>query len=185
MSYGAACPRCASLSYIHTCMPGKTLTCFIAGWTCVKPALMEDDPRYACLCFVGGSDDMLSKVLTTLIELKALLPALMMMSNPFQSASSLTSKQAEAQASDFKAKTAALLLLDTTSTWAAAASTTSSTETAVYGLPAPLGEQADRSCTYSAQGFSTGKNVASIDIKAKQCTFTHLSMCSGAPALWV
>ena len=47
---------------------------------------------------------MLSKVLTTLIEFKALLPALMMMSNPFQSASSLTSKQAEAQASDFKAR---------------------------------------------------------------------------------
>lgn len=62
------------------------------------------DTRYACLCFVGGSDDMLSKVLTTLVELKALLPALMMMSNPFQSAVSLTSKQAEAQASDFKAR---------------------------------------------------------------------------------
>ena len=94
--------------YHHlTCVPAcqeKTLTCFIAGWTCVKPALMEDHPRYACLCFVGGSDDVLSKVLTTLIEFKALLPALMMMSNPFQSASSLTSKQAEAQASDFKAR---------------------------------------------------------------------------------
>ena len=65
---------------------------------------MEDHPRYACLCFVGGSDDVLSKVLATLIEFKALLPALMMMSNPFQSASSLTSKQAEAQAYDFKAR---------------------------------------------------------------------------------
>ena len=65
---------------------------------------MEDHPRYACLCFVGGSDDVLSKVLTALVELKALLPALMMMSNPFQSESSLTSQQAEAQASDFKAR---------------------------------------------------------------------------------
>ena len=90
-----------------TCIPAcqeKMLTCFTAGWTCVKPALMEDHPRYACLCVVGGSDDVLSKVLTTLIEFKALLPSLMMMSNPFQSASSLTSKQAEAQASDFKAR---------------------------------------------------------------------------------
>ena len=65
---------------------------------------MEDHSRYACLCFVKASDDVLSKVLTTLVELKALAPALMMMSNPFQPASSLTSEQAEAQASDSKAR---------------------------------------------------------------------------------
>ncbi|DBA90106.1 TPA: hypothetical protein ACH3X1_003424 [Trebouxia sp. C0004] len=49
-------------------------------------------------------DDVLHQVLNTMDELKALLPSLMMMSNPFQSASSLSSKQAEAQASDFKAR---------------------------------------------------------------------------------
>ena len=38
---------------------------------------------------------------------------------------------------------------------------------ALYGIPAPLEQQADRSCTYFAQGFSPGKNVASIDIEAE------------------
>lgn len=65
---------------------------------------MKDNRRYACLWFEGDSDDLLSKVLTNLVELKALLPVLMMMSNPFQLASSLTSRQAEAQASDFKTR---------------------------------------------------------------------------------
>ena len=171
------------LTLIPACQE-KTPTCFIAGWTCVKPALMEDHPRYACLCFVGGSDDVLSNVLTTLVELKALPPALMTMSNPFQSASSLTSKPAEAQASDFKAR-----LLHYYFQYhphlGCSCLTASSPEMALYGLPAPLEEQADRSCTYCAQGFGPGKNVASIDIKAKQCTFTQLSMCSGAPAFWV
>ena len=43
----------------------------------------------------------------------------------------------------------------------------------------------------STTAISPGKNVASIDIEAKQCTFTHLSMChgpcnaSGAPELLV
>ena len=77
---------------------------FLGAYSCVKPALMEKDPRYACFCFVGGPDDVLSKVLTTMVEPEALLPALMMMSNPFQSATSLNSKQAEAQTSDFKAR---------------------------------------------------------------------------------
>ena len=65
---------------------------------------MKDNPRYACLWFQGDSDDVLRKVLTNLVELKALLPALLMMSNPFQLASSPTRKQAEAQASDFKTR---------------------------------------------------------------------------------
>ena len=96
------------LTLIPACQD-KTLTCFTAGWTCVKPAPMKDHSRYACLCFVKtfkASDDVLSQVLTNLVELKALAPAfnLMMMSNPFQSASSLTSEQAEAQASDSKAR---------------------------------------------------------------------------------
>ena len=66
------------LTFIPACQE-KTLTCSLPGWTCVKPALVDDHPRYACLCFVGGIDDVLSKVLTTLVELKTLLPALMMM----------------------------------------------------------------------------------------------------------
>ena len=60
---------------------------------------MKEHPRCACSC--RGQDNVLSKVLTTMVELKALLPAVMMMSYPVQSASSLTSQQAEAQASDF------------------------------------------------------------------------------------
>ena len=104
MSYGAACPRCAPSSYMHTCMPGKDADMLYSRLDLCQASAYGRPPRYACFCFVGGSDDVLSKVLTTLIEFKALLPALMMISNPFQSASSLTSKQAEAQAYNFKAR---------------------------------------------------------------------------------
>ena len=102
MSYGAACPRCISSSYIHTCIPGKGADMHYSRLDLCQDYVNHS--RYACLCFVGGSDDVLSKVLITLVELRALLPALMMMSNPFQSASGLTSKQDEAQASDFEAR---------------------------------------------------------------------------------
>ena len=52
----------------------------------------------------GDQDDTLSKVLANTEQLKAILPALTFMANPFQSASSLTSKEAELQASDFKSR---------------------------------------------------------------------------------
>ncbi|DBA71869.1 TPA: hypothetical protein ACH3X2_010918 [Trebouxia sp. C0005] len=52
----------------------------------------------------GEQDDKLSKVLANTEQLKAILPALTLMANPFQSASSLTSKEAQLQASDFKSR---------------------------------------------------------------------------------
>ncbi|DBA70039.1 TPA: hypothetical protein ACH3X2_012290 [Trebouxia sp. C0005] len=49
-------------------------------------------------------DDKLSEVLANTEQLKAILPALKLMANPFQSASSLTSVEAQQQASDFKSR---------------------------------------------------------------------------------
>ncbi|DBA74808.1 TPA: hypothetical protein ACH3X2_009329 [Trebouxia sp. C0005] len=56
--------------------------------------------------FVGDHDDKLSKVLANTEQLKAILilPALTLMANPFQSTSSLTSVEAQQQASDFKSR---------------------------------------------------------------------------------
>ena len=53
-------------------------------------------------CITGDEDDKLSKVLANTEQLKAILPALTLVANPFHSASSLTSQEAEVQASDFK-----------------------------------------------------------------------------------
>ncbi|KAA6429925.1 MAG: hypothetical protein FRX49_00357 [Trebouxia sp. A1-2] len=52
----------------------------------------------------GDHDDKLSEVLANTEQLKAILPALKLMANPFQSASSLTSVEAQQQASDFKSR---------------------------------------------------------------------------------
>ena len=41
-------------------------------------------PKYPCFRFVEDPNDVLHQVLNTMDELKALLPSLMMMSNPFQ-----------------------------------------------------------------------------------------------------
>ena len=52
----------------------------------------------------GGQDDKLDKLLAHADKVAAILPALAVMSNPFQSASSLTSREADMRASDFKSK---------------------------------------------------------------------------------
>ena len=72
--------------------------------TVASSQLLKEHARYVCFCCVGDPDDVLGKVLTTVLDLKALLPALMVLLNPFQSASSLTSEQAEATRVDFKAR---------------------------------------------------------------------------------
>ncbi len=55
-------------------------------------------------CITGDQDDRLNKVLANTEQLKIMLPALTLMSNPFKSASSLTSTEAQLQASDFKSR---------------------------------------------------------------------------------
>ena len=77
---------------------------YLCAYHCINCALVMNHPKYPCFRFVEDPNDVLHQVLNTMDELKALLPSLMMMSNPFQSASSLSSKHAEAQASDFKAR---------------------------------------------------------------------------------
>lgn len=63
-------------------------------WTCLQ----------APYWITGDQDDKLSKVLANTEQLKAILSALILMSNPFQSESSLTSEEAQLQASDFKSR---------------------------------------------------------------------------------
>lgn len=66
---------------------------------CIKPILSFVHVQVLHQ-ITGHQDDRLSKVLASTEQLVAILPVLTLMSNPFQSASSLTSKEGQLQASD-------------------------------------------------------------------------------------
>lgn len=83
------CSSRAILHLNHCCVCAN-----VELWTCLQ----------APYWITRDQGDKLSKVLANTEQLKAILSALILMSNPFQSESSLTSEEAQLQASDFKSR---------------------------------------------------------------------------------